>query len=199
MTSFYQPDPISLAALNDFTELGAVVASAPLTGSRLDDISEIDAMDFLKMDVQGAELTIINNAPNKLLGTVAIQLEVSFFPLYEGQPTIGIIDQTLRELGFIPHCFAGVKRWPISPATINGSRRAPLNQLLEADLVYVRDFRRFDYMSAEQWKHLALIAHHCYGSFDLALRAVTLLAEAGILAEDGPELYRRSLPVLAIP
>lgn len=199
MTSFYQPDAISLAALNDFTELGAVVASAPLTGNRLDDISEIDAMDFLKIDVQGAELTIITNAPNKLLDTVAIQLEVSFFPLYEGQPTIGLVDQTLRQIGFIPHCFAGVKRWPISPAVINGSRRAPLNQLLEADLVYVRDFRRFDFMTVEQWKHLALIAHHCYGSFDLALRAVTLLAEAGIVAKDGPELYRRSLPVLSPP
>lgn len=197
MTSFHQPDRVSLATLNDFSELGAVIAEAPLVGTRLDDLAEIRAMDFLKIDVQGAELTIITNAPNKLLTTVAIQLEVSFFPLYETQPAIGVVDQTLRELGFIPHCFAGVKRWPISPAVINGNRRAPLNQLLEADLVYVRDFRRFDCMSGEQWKHLALIAHHCYGSFDLALRAVTLLADAGLVARDAPERYRQSLPVLS--
>ena len=43
-----------------------------------------------------------------------------------------------------------------------------MNQLLEADVVYVRDFTFPDKMSSEQLKHLALIAHHCYGSYDLA-------------------------------
>jgi hypothetical protein len=48
-------------------------------------------------------------------------------------------------------------------------------------------------MTTEQWKHLALIAHHCYGSFDLALRAVTMLAKADLVSADAPELYMQDL------
>ena len=36
-----------------------------------------------------------------------------------------------------------------------------MNQMLEADIVYVRDFSQASSMSVEQLKHLALIAHHC--------------------------------------
>ena len=193
MTSFHKLDQTSLSSFNGFGDFGIVVAEAHLMGHRLDDIAQIAAMDFLKIDTQGAELTILSNARNKLSETVAVQIEVSFVPLYEQQPTIGALDEMLRGIGFIPHCFVDVKRWPISPAIINGNSRTPLNQLLEADLVYVRDFRKFQHMTAEQWKHLALIAHHCYGSFDLALRAVTLLSKAGIVSADGPELYMQHL------
>jgi hypothetical protein len=63
---------------------------------------------------------------------------------------------------------------PIAPSVIYNIPRHPLNQLLEADIVYVRDFAHADSMSEEQLKHLALVAHHCYRSFDLALRCVML-------------------------
>ncbi|WP_202900034.1 hypothetical protein [Acidovorax sp. JHL-9] len=36
-------------------------------------------------------------------------------------------------------------------------------------------------MSDEQLTHLALVAHHCYGSFDLALHCVMLLEKRGAL------------------
>jgi hypothetical protein len=49
---------------------------------------------------------------------------------------------------------------------------AGLNQLLEADIVYVRDFTRPEKMNTEQLKHLALIAHHCYGSWDLTANCI---------------------------
>ena len=193
MTSFYKPDQASLASFNGFSDFGTIVGEMSLMGHRLDDVTQIAVMDLLKIDAQGAELTILSNARKKLAETVAVQVEVSFVPLYEQQPTIGMLDQMLREIGFIPHCFVDLKRWPISPAVIKGDSRTSLNQLLEADLVYVRDFRQFESMTAGQWKHLALIAHHCYGSFDLALRAMTMLAKAGIVSADGPELYMQNL------
>src|SRR5262252_4960304 len=75
-------------------------------------------------------------------------------------------------VGAIGHCFAGVKQWPIAPTVIDGNPRKPLLQLLEADLVYVRDFSSPENMTGEQWKHLAMIAHHCYGSIDLVMHAI---------------------------
>jgi len=58
----------------------------------------------------------------------------------------------------------------------------------------VRDFSRPGNMTAEQWKHLALIAHHCYGSYDLALKALVTLMELGVLPADASRRYLASLP-----
>ena len=41
----------------------------------------------------------------------------------------------------------------------------------------------------EQLKHLALIAHHCYGSFDLATRCVLLLEQRGTLEAGARQRY----------
>ena len=67
--------------------------------------------------------------------------------------------------------------------------RQALNQLPEADIVYVRDFAHADSMSDEQLKHLALIAHHCYQSFDLALRCVMLLEQRQALKAGTEKKY----------
>ena len=67
-------------------------------------------MDLLKLDVQGSELAIFQGGEEKLSGTVAIQTEVSFVPLYKKQPVLGDIDLELRGHGFIPHCFAALKK-----------------------------------------------------------------------------------------
>jgi hypothetical protein len=125
----------------------------------------------------------------KLAKTVVVQTEVSFVPLYLNQPAIGAIDTTLRNMGFLPHCFAELKKWPLAPMVIDKNPRKPLNQLLEADVVYVRDFTTPNSMEGEQWKHLALIAHHCYRSFDLALLAIRSAATLGVLAQDAPQKY----------
>ena len=108
----------------------------------------------------------------------------------------GLVDdlvQELRSQGFIPHCFHAVKRWPIAPLAIGSDPRKPLNQLLEADLVYVRDFSRPESLSIEQLKHLALIAHHCYNSFDLAMRCVMLLEQRQALESGAQQSYLQML------
>jgi hypothetical protein len=61
-------------------------------------------------------------------------------------------------------------------------------------MVYVRDISRPDQMSVEQWKHLALVAHHCYGSYDLALKALVTLMELGAVPQDATQRYLASLP-----
>ena len=68
-----------------------------------------------------------------------MQLEVSYFPLYEDQPSFGEVDVYMRTIGFMPHCFSDVKRWSISPTIFNNNFRVPGNQLLESDIVYVKN------------------------------------------------------------
>lgn len=193
MTSLFEPDEDVLEIFHQFKSLGRVVKRIPVQTQRLDDVTEIQSVDFLKIDIQGAELSVFQSGRVKLADTAVIQTEVSFIPLYKGQPTLGDIDVELRAQGFIPHMFAAVKKWPISPLIVDGNPRKALNQLLEADMVYVKDFTRPAELSDDQLKHLALIAHHCYRSVDLTMRCLVLLSHRGSIAQKSHETYLRSL------
>jgi FkbM family methyltransferase len=192
MTSVLAPDPRRLAQFNGFTEWGAVQATQRIATRRLDEIDAVEHIDFLKIDVQGAELLVFEGARKKLSETVAIQTEVSFVPLYQGQPTFGDVDRDLRARGFVPHTFAAIKRWAIAPVIFGGDFRVPGNQLLEADVVYVRDFAFPERLTDEQLRHLGLIAHHVYGSVDLAHRCLAVLAQRGAVEADVPGRYLAS-------
>jgi FkbM family methyltransferase len=193
MTSLLVPDPAHLALFNLFPIWGTVKNQIPVTTRKLDDIAEIAHLDFLKMDVQGAEREVLAHGREKLAGTVVIQTEVSFVPLYQGQPVFGEMDLALRELGFLPHCVTGTKIWPIAPMVVGDAPNRGIRQLLETDMVYVKDFSRPENMSAEQWKHLALVAHHCYGSYDLVLKAILTLIQMGAVPEGANKRYLASL------
>jgi FkbM family methyltransferase len=193
MTSLFEPDPAKLGLFNEMEGIGEVTGRVVVETHKLDDIVEIERLDFLKMDIQGGELAVFQSGTAKLSEAVAIQVEVSFITIYKNQPALGDIDLELRRQGFIPHCFAAVKRWPISPCIVNNNPRQALNQLLEADIVYVRDFSRPESMSDEQLKHLALVAHHCYSSVDLALRCVMLLERRNALTAGAQQRYLQLL------
>jgi len=189
MTSLLTPDKNMLQTFGIFAEFGRVIEQIPISTRTLDSVDEIVHLDYLKIDIQGGEMDVFRHGRKKLAKTVAIQTEISFMPLYENQPTFAEIDAELRSQGFVPHCFAAMKNWIISPLVINNNPRIPLNQLMEADMVYVRDFTKPDSMSNEQLKHLALISHVCYQSFDLTMRCVQLLEQRGVLAKGSVERY----------
>src|ERR1700730_16790667 len=166
MSSLLTPEPRVLKYFPFFAHFGTVHREVPVETCTLDSIAEIEALDFLKIDVQGSELAVFRNGRVRLAKAVVIQTEVSFVPLYEDQPGFGEIDTLLRELGFIPHMFANISKRMILPIQNADDRLAHINQMLEGDIVYVRDFTKPDNMNSEQLKHLALVAHHCYGSYD---------------------------------
>ena len=189
MTSLLTPDKNMLQTFGIFAEFGKVKEQIPIATRTLDSIEEIEHLDYLKIDIQGGEMDVFKHGRQKLAQTVTIQTEISFMPLYENQPTFAEIDAELRNQGFVPHCFAAIKNWIISPMVVNNNPRHPLNQLLEADMVYVRDFTKPESMTDEQLKHLALVSHICYKSFDLTMRCVQLLEQRGVLAKGAVERY----------
>jgi FkbM family methyltransferase len=189
MTSVLTPDQHMLSQFPNFSEWGQIVGETLVKTRCLDDITEIESLDFLKIDVQGAELSVFRHGQMRLRQAVAIQTEVSFLPLYKDQPSFGEIDLELRKQGFVPHAFAAIKKWMISPLRSENNPFAAINQLLEADVVYVRDFTHPDDMSTEQLKHLALIAHHLYGSFDLAMNCIQHLVKREAVSSNAMHEY----------
>ena len=187
--SLLEPDRQALELFEAFAPLGVVRERVSTPTQRLDDIAEIAHLDFLKIDIQGGELSVFQNGSTKLASAVALQTEVSFMKLYHDQPSQGELDVYLRQLGFVPHMFAAIKKWPIAPARYESDPCRPFNQLLEADMVYVRDFSKPDLMDDTQLKHLALIAHMAYQSYDLTVRCITLLQRRGQLPADALNTY----------
>ncbi len=127
---------------------------------KLDDL--VDPIDFLKMDAQGAELMVINGARFQIANAVCVHTEVSFVPLYAGQPMFGDIDRALVHLGFLFHTFREFHLQRIGDAV------SQCRQVTQADAVYFRDFTKIDALSARERETMATIAELCYGSYDLA-------------------------------
>ena len=83
-----------------FQNGGKVVRELEIMTRRLDDIEEVDAVDFLKMDVQARNYRFCKMEKRRLSKTAAAQVEVSFIPIYKDQPVFGEIDLELR--GLVP-------------------------------------------------------------------------------------------------
>lgn len=181
-------DRARIKCLSNFTMLAQAKGSEDIATNRLDDAME-GPMDFLKIDAQGAELMVFEGAERLLENAVAVQTEVSFFQIYEDQPTFGDIDRDLRVRGFIPHRFMEMKNWMIAPLTQPGHPFACCNQLLEADIVYVRDFTRMHLFEREQLQHLAMLAHYVFQSPDLVVRCISEMIRRAMLGQDAIGSY----------
>lgn len=186
MTSLLTPDHSQLQLFTPFLDFAAVVERHDVQTHRLDDL-DIDDFDLLKIDAQGSELMVFQNGQQRLAGAVAIHTEVSLVPLYHGQPTFGDVDNELRSQGFMPHSIPDIKRWAIAPTVFDDNVYTPGNQVLEADIVYVRDLAHPERMTSEQLSHLAMIAFHIYGSVDLTVYCILQLQQRGRVAEDAVE------------
>jgi FkbM family methyltransferase len=195
MTSLFEPDPARLRLFNGFRKWGQVKQELSITTRRLDDIDAVRNIDFLKMDIQGGELMVLTGGRSKLSRAVMIQTEIPFIPLYKNQPSYGEIDLELRAQGFVPHSLFNVKRWAVAPIIFAGDLRVGGNQLLEADVVYVRDFGQMERMDDEQIKHLCLISHAVYGSTDLAHLCLLELAARRVIELQTVDEYRADVGV----
>jgi FkbM family methyltransferase len=184
MTSILKPNERRLSFFNAFNYIGEILDQSEVQTRRLADVEILQNIDFLKMDIQGAELMVLNNAGSALDECMVIQTEASFVTLYHDQPSFGDIDLWMRKNGFLPHCLHNLKEWSIAPTIRDNDPRHPFHQLLECDLVYVRQLVELEGLSDDQVKKLALIAGYSYSSPDLLLHAVAELERRKSIRSD---------------
>jgi FkbM family methyltransferase len=67
---------------------------------RLDDVLPEGPVDMLKLDVQGAELMVLEGAERILSQTATVHCEVMFSPIYFGQPLFPVIQEHLMSRNF---------------------------------------------------------------------------------------------------
>ena len=169
LTSLLKPNLKLLDLLHGFPEWARIIKTEEVMTRRLDDVPEAAGFDLLKIDIQGAELMVMQNAVASLKNALFIQTEVEFLPLYVDQPLFSDVDLFLRQHGFILHRYDQQISRVIKPLLVNNDIYAGLSQLLWADALYVRDFTRLELLTNEQLLRLALILNDCYNSIDLVL------------------------------
>ena len=189
MTSLLKPNEKSLNFFNGFSKFGKIEKIKDVKTEKLNNIVDLPLIDLAKMDIQGSELTVLKNGLEKLKNCLAIQLEVPFVCLYENQPSLGEIDVWMRSNGYIPHCFLEIKKWSITPTVFNNDIRFPGNQLLESDVIYIRDPFKLELLDSEQLKKLIIISHYCFKSVDFAVYLILELEKRNILPKDSFKQY----------
>ena len=145
-----------------------VLRTEPVVTWRLDEVTECPAPDFLKVDVQGAELDVLEGGTGALEQCLVVESEVEFVPLYERQPLFTDIDLFLRGRGFVLHKMIDIAGRAMRPFIIKDSPYAPMSQLLWADAVFIRDFTRLELLADDQLLKTACILHEAYRSDDMA-------------------------------
>lgn len=170
-----------------------LVDTATFDTKRLDDLDDIQRMDLLKIDVQGAETMVFENGHSKLESTLAVHTEVNFFPLYENQPSFGEVDVSLRQAGFVPHSYYHTVTRQVRSSFTKHVQNLPRTHLLDGDMIYFRDLSDAATLSDEDLRKLALISDGIYGFYDYTLRCVDELKRRGMVENRAVENYLRLL------
>ncbi len=99
---------------------------------------------YIKLDVQGAELEVLQSAPRLLAESVlALRVEMEFLPIYKGQPLQNVVDGHLRSLGFMHMGIVEPRHWRRTTRKRFSFDRSTLpysrGQIAHADFIYFRD------------------------------------------------------------
>lgn len=124
-----------------------------------------EPVDFIKMDIQGAELDVLRGGGSTLEDVVALISEVEFVPHYIDQPLFGDVCKFLDERDFMFHKFLGLMGRSLKPIVLNGNVNFA-TQHIWSDAVFVRHIQKLDMLTLDQLCKLSIISA-LYGSPDL--------------------------------
>jgi FkbM family methyltransferase len=101
-SSLYAPNASLLKRFNNLQQVALefTVEVETMTLDAFFQEENLRAVDFLQVDVQGAELEVLSGATQILSNVLAIDIEVEFAPLYLNQPLFADVDSFLRQKDF---------------------------------------------------------------------------------------------------
>ncbi|MGI5149721.1 FkbM family methyltransferase [Plantactinospora sp. CA-294935] len=182
-SSMYPIHGPSIDFIDRWRDETTLVKTIDLETHRIDDLSEMENVDLLKIDCQGYEVEAMRGGQKRLADAVAIIPEVRFMQLYDSEPNIGGLDSYLRSRGFFFHKFLFVKSTGINHSRFgNLPKDMTWNQAVDGDAVYIKN-PVFPEMATEQVKYLAIFADAVFFSFELVIRCLDILAARGVVSD----------------
>lgn len=163
-SSLYMPDESYIKRFSLHSEYLKLVSTIEIDVTTLDEFCQsknIQKIDFLQIDVQGAEIQVIEGASNLLKRSVlGMLLEVEFFSIYKNQPLFSDVDLYMRKQGFSLFDLGIIHRDRRRSSPIFSEEHP--GQLAWSDAFYFRDLlesdRNLHLQKPEQILKLACIA-----------------------------------------
>jgi FkbM family methyltransferase len=128
------------------------------------DSQDFDEIDFMKLDIQGSELSALKGSEGILDKVLGVEVEVEFSKLYIGQPLFGSVHDFLVERNFEFIDFVNLCRW-------ERKSQLGLGQLVFGDALFLKSPEKIilGELSEEKIrKYLAIL--YIYNRFDLIER-----------------------------
>ncbi|MBU1026761.1 MAG: FkbM family methyltransferase, partial [Candidatus Margulisbacteria bacterium] len=181
--------PLNAVRLDDYANFEAhkIISSTEIDVDTLDNCLLTQpglALDFIKLDVEGADLDVLKGATSTLNAVKGIQVEVSFLERYVGAPLFGDVDAFLRERGF--ELFILKREHWLRKNLVYGVNSSP--QIIWADAVYFLRRKSFENRLSqlpderkivELVKFVVLLLS--YGLHDYAVEIVDSISKLGFV------------------
>lgn len=109
--------PVSRISTDEFPQTAGRQREVEVAVRRLDDLVDpvnLEGTVLIKLDVQGLEDKVIRGGEKVFRAAKFVLVEMSFVPMYDGQPLFEEVHALLVDMGFR---FAGIKNQVDSPAT----------------------------------------------------------------------------------
>jgi FkbM family methyltransferase len=167
-TSLYKPNEELLRLYNNF-EVGYVKDVKNIDTVSLNYFAKehsIGTIDFIKIDVEGAELEIFKGGGDVLPNVLAMVSEVEFIQHHEKQPLFGDICTFLTNYELMFHKFLGFGGRALRPIVLAGDVSMK-SQDIWADTLFIRDVLKISNLKSEQLLKLSVLAL-IYNSLDLS-------------------------------
>jgi FkbM family methyltransferase len=173
-SSLYKPNETFNKLYNNLevTNLKDEIEIDTITLDYFIDKHDIGNIDFIKIDVQGAELDIFKGASNALKNVLNIVCEVEFIDVYENQPLFGDICNYLSQYNLMFNKFLGLAGRAIKPVKLDNNLNKP-SQHMWSDAVFVHHILKIHDLNNIQLIKLSLLA--CvYYSLDLTFYCLSI-------------------------
>jgi FkbM family methyltransferase len=177
-SSHFKPNLPFLSRFPDAARFD-VVGSSEIECRTVDDLlaSTGKQIDFIKLDLEGGELAVLEGAPKTLETCIGLHVEVCFQTLRENQPLFGDIARFLHQRGLEFMDFVSLLRWQRD--SFDG-----LGQAIFGDALFLRPPENLmglangEFITARRARvYVAILA--IYERYDLALKFIDLLRAQG--------------------
>ena len=173
-TSLYKPNE-NLANLYhelQYMNLKKETEIETITLDSFVDEHSIDVIDFIKIDVQGAELDILKGSKKLLNNVLKIECEVEFIPLYHDQPLFGDITKFLSQHNFMFNKFLGLSGRTLKPLIANRDKTSA-SQHMWTNAIFIQHINKIQNLNDEKLLKLSVLAA-IYNSLDLTCYYLSL-------------------------
>ena len=147
-SSLYEPrqkflelyNNLNVAYLKNTTEIDTI---------SVDEFSKshnLEYVDFIKIDIQGAELDVFKGGVKTLKKTLMIVSEVEWVEQYIDQPLFGDVSSFLKDQDFMIHKFLGYGTRSLKPIILNQNKNFG-TQFLWSDALFIRNIMNVSKLS----------------------------------------------------